>query len=345
MADLHRRYAFLLGRVDASAIVLIDNLDRCNADYVVDLLEGLQTLLRHPGSTQRRFVTFVVAADRDWLCHSFLQRYPKFASTGRQPGRLFGQPFLDKVFDLQAGLPAIPAGLAISPAEQREADALFASASCEMGVREILDRHTHSGLTPGGQAQRQQALRIAAVTKIGQIELGSTKLVCEVSAQGQCDDTHKALTQLAQQLDAGAAMSNRLDTAYCVQRTRLLLGGHAIDAEGGAIWRLGLWSILAATWPLLANHLAANPDDIDALRDGDDPSIPGDDVSPHSMHDASLVAEDLRAVFRNRAARQLAGGPDAFRLTAHHIRQYATTGTLADWVGPASDLPAQAAAA
>jgi KAP family P-loop domain len=57
-----------------SIIVLIDNLDRCRADYVVEMLEGIQTLLRNPRAATRwslrrpprperfPFIAFVVRA-------------------------------------------------------------------------------------------------------------------------------------------------------------------------------------------------------------------------------------------------------------------------------------------
>src|SRR4051794_37675460 len=44
MADLVRRYRFLVRRANTPIVVLIDNLDRCQAAYVVAMLEGIQTL-------------------------------------------------------------------------------------------------------------------------------------------------------------------------------------------------------------------------------------------------------------------------------------------------------------
>jgi KAP family P-loop domain len=55
MEDLLRRYAFLIRSTKTGMIVLIDNLDRCHAEYVVEMLEGIQTLLRTcPSQTARR---------------------------------------------------------------------------------------------------------------------------------------------------------------------------------------------------------------------------------------------------------------------------------------------------
>ena len=75
MAELERRYAFLVRSAGTPVAIEIDNLDRCRAEYVVELLEGIQTLLRDPqASRDLPRVAFVVAADREWLCDSYVTR-------------------------------------------------------------------------------------------------------------------------------------------------------------------------------------------------------------------------------------------------------------------------------
>jgi hypothetical protein len=113
MADLLRRYAFLVRSARSPIIVLIDNLDRCRAEYVVEMLEGIQTILRHPQarkpmSLQRQpcpLIAFVVAADRGWLCDSYLHAYKDFEHSAHEPGRPFGLMFVDKIFDLTLHIP------------------------------------------------------------------------------------------------------------------------------------------------------------------------------------------------------------------------------------------------
>jgi hypothetical protein len=82
-------------------VIYIDDLDRCTSDYVVELLEGIQTLLReHP------FV-YIIASDRQWICSSFEKVYADFGGSIGEPGRPLGYLFLDKVFQLTASLPQI----------------------------------------------------------------------------------------------------------------------------------------------------------------------------------------------------------------------------------------------
>ena len=165
-----QRYAFLLRTVDSPVLVLGDNLDRCHADYVVDLLEGLQTLLRHPEAdgSELNFVAFIIAADRDWLCHSFLQKYRDCESTARRPGRMFGQGFLEQVLDLEARLPSIPAALtlsardcaALSEDEQADIAQQFRALGTERAVRELVRSAESSQVQPGRAAQPRQVYRI-----------------------------------------------------------------------------------------------------------------------------------------------------------------------------------------
>jgi len=94
--DLHRRTA-----------IFIDDLDRCRADYVVDLLEGVQTTLRDAP------VVFVVAADRHWLYDAYAHAYGDYLKTSIDPGRPLGHLFLEKTFQLSTSVPKI------SPDDQR----------------------------------------------------------------------------------------------------------------------------------------------------------------------------------------------------------------------------------
>jgi hypothetical protein len=221
MSDLRRRYTFLLKSAGTPVLVLIDELDRCRADYVVDLLEGLQTLLRHPQAADDGlpYVSFVVAADRAWLCQSFLQRYKDFEYTARQPGRPFGQGFLEKVFDLELRLPLIPAKLTLDldfdDAQRGVDSAALATARDELAIRrhvcaaeaEAAGRRCDSPPPP------LQSVRIAAVRQLGQLELEIGASVCPASSQFQCLDTVRILADLVGCLDAGASMIGKLDAA------------------------------------------------------------------------------------------------------------------------------------
>jgi hypothetical protein len=69
MATLRDRFNRLVRDIDRPMAIFVDDLDRCRADYVVDLLEGVQTTFREAP------VAFVVAADRYWLYDAYAKVY------------------------------------------------------------------------------------------------------------------------------------------------------------------------------------------------------------------------------------------------------------------------------
>src|SRR6185503_6453552 len=91
----------LVEAIERPLVVFIDDLDRCDGSYVIALLEGIQTLFRS------RPVTYVIAADRKWICSCFEKRYSDFAKTIGEPGRPLGYLFLDKVFQVSAAVPRL----------------------------------------------------------------------------------------------------------------------------------------------------------------------------------------------------------------------------------------------
>ncbi len=87
--------------VEAPIGIFIDDLDRCNADFVVDLLEGVQTAFRHEN------VVYVVAADKNWIKAAFETRYESFAPKVSKPGQPLGYLFLEKIFQMSVPVPGI----------------------------------------------------------------------------------------------------------------------------------------------------------------------------------------------------------------------------------------------
>jgi hypothetical protein len=307
MADLVQRYGFLVNTAGTPIVMLIDNLDRCRADYVVELLEGIQTLLRVPPKGERYtpLVAFVVAGDEAWLCDSYLQVYDKFAASSHEPGRPFGQGFLDKIFDVSLRLPTVPSSATVTrPVQDSSA---FDSCDTELAVREKLSR------LEGDQAPKFD-LRIEAVGRLGELEVKS-KL-------RQCGDTGKALRALRVAADLGPIVDKRLETGYCVQRTSQLLGGHTVDHEKQPIARLGLWTTLSIRWPALAAYLAKHPDAVEAMRDARRPEHVPDALAP---------------AFEDSAAVRLAHGFEGVALSPDDIRRYTTPIPTAQRAAPETD--------
>jgi hypothetical protein len=322
MEDLLRRYSFLVRSAGTSIIVLIDNLDRCRADYVVEMLEGIQTLLRNPRAATRwslrrpprpercPFIAFVVAADREWLCNSYLHVYQEFEATSREPGRPFGLVFLDKIFDVALRVPTVPAAIGTSPPGRVDGQVgpdPFRECTDELQVRATL-RAAENARAPEGSGNGEvpppvPLLRRQAVMQFAEIELKPA----ESGERPQCWDTARHLDQVLAELDPGPAVQRQLATAYCVKRSTQLLAGHAVDADKNAIYRLALWTILDLKWPLLADHLRRRPQDLEHL---------GNETGP-----AGIDAE-LERVFTDPVAHRLADGFGGVKLCGKDIIRF-----------------------
>jgi hypothetical protein len=289
MAAVQRRYAFLVRSAQTPLAVVVDHLDRCSAPYVVELLEGIQTMLKDltaSGATANRPVAFIVPAERTWLCESYAAVYAEFSESARVPGRPFGLNFVDRVFEDAIQLPSAYAPWAMVPASARQRSAL-AECHSEPAVRRLLDRSRGAGW------------RMAAVERLGQIDVDAVNGLCGAADAG--------LSEVVARVDASNVPMTRLRTAYCVHRTAQLVGGHEIDAGPHAVHLLGLWTLLNLRWPVLARHLARHPDHVDALRAGRVPQG---------------LDEELRAVFEAGEAGAVADGWPGTSLDGREVRRF-----------------------
>jgi hypothetical protein len=306
MADLQARYSFLLRSARGPVVVLIDNLDRCHATYVVELLEGIQTLLKHrPEARGEPLVAFIVAADETWLCSSFVEHYDDLARSSAEPGRPDGLDFLDKVFDYAIRLPTVPAMISRPSSAEADRQCSLAEerveqATEEIEIRRIVVEAERASAGGDGMPLPLQDLRLAAVSTLGELE--------DLFGGSSCADTTWQLEEMVARFDAAGAVRSRLHAGYCVQRTAQLLGGHEIDHDEHAIRRLALWTILKLRWPLVAAHLSAHPEDVECLRKQ---TAPLD------------CPEHLAPVFRSPCASQVAlGWPGVVELTEEVVRRY-----------------------
>jgi hypothetical protein len=253
-------------------LVVVDDLDRCRPGFVVELLEGIQTLFREVP------VAYVVAADREWLANSYAAEYTSFEGAFDRPGRPLGYLFLEKTFQMTIPVPALSPDTRdgywrrlIRPEDlddggqldgaRAEAAEIFGQLETEEEVREELARNP--GTTPAEQRARVEA---AAV------QLATPKL--ERAAE-------HVLQPFRPLLDANPRAMKRLVNAYGVARGIELLSHHSLRWDKQAQHQTALWTILSLRWPRLAEYLAGNPDA--AERIGADGAVPGDlptDLAP-----------------------------------------------------------------
>jgi hypothetical protein len=277
----------LVKAIRRPVVVFVDDLDRCEHQYVIELLEGIQTLFRAAP------VTYVVAADRKWICTSFEQAYETFGYTIGEPGRPLGYLFLDKMFQVSASIPRL------SPETQRRywQGLLRAAASTDPKALEktrkqaeaeaqekVKDAHTQEELDAKIAEVRhdpvqEQAMRAAAAKQI-------------TSGEAQRQTEHR-LQRFADLLEPNPRAMKRLVNAYGLHQATHFLEDRRVSPEA-----LARWTIIELRWPLLADVLAARPQSVVDMANGQAPV-------------AGSFPHDIEGLFSDEAVRSVLVGDRA----------------------------------
>jgi len=245
VSEYHR---FLIDWLNKPVVVLIDDLDRCNAKYVVNLLEGLQTIFKGPP------VIYVVAADREWICRSFETIYSEFADDRKRSGKSFGHHFLEKTFQLSVSVPS--AGL--------NSLQIFWGKLLGVGIEDgkgndstISDDVVRQML--GELKTDEDIMRKLAETPANTLE-GRVLRRLSVRKLLSSDSINRSshlLLPFADLQDRNPRAMKRLINAFAIYRALAVTGGVEIEMD-----KLGLWTVLSFRWPELAGHLAVWPEHV-----------------------------------------------------------------------------------
>jgi hypothetical protein len=243
-------FAQLVEWLEGPLAIIIDDLDRCKPPFVVELLEGIQTLFRDVP------VAYIVAADREWLAASYSAEYNSFDGAFDEPGRPLGYLFLEKTFQMTLPVPAMNAEtrdtywrqlIRPRPPDDRAgldkaraaAAKIFQALRTEEEVRRELARNP--GDTPAEQRARLEAAAI---------QLATPKL--EQAAE-------HVLQPFRPLLETNPRAMKRLVNAYGLARGVELLSRHTLGGDKLAQHRTALWTVLSLRWPRLAEYLATHP--------------------------------------------------------------------------------------
>lgn len=266
--------------IDRNVVVLVDDLDRCKAPYVVELLEGIQTLFREIP------VAYVVAADRDWLSDSYASEYRKFVSAADEPGRPLGYLFLEKTFQISATLP--PAGGQLPAYWKR----LLHSASLPT-ENELEEARVEAQSERAGKSPHEYRASVASDpgSTPAQIQARRETVAVELASERAAHEAAHALQPFGDLLgaDPNPRAMKRLVNAYGIARGAETLRGHNVRGDLVEEQRTALWTILSLRWPKLADHLAKHPDDVTAIGNGKAPPDVPRDLRP-LFNDEDVVA-------------------------------------------------------
>ncbi len=94
-----RHFANAIRQYGRPILVIVDDLDRCDPKYVVELVRGMLTIFRSPR------VVFVLLGDKSWIETSFAKVYKEMADAYKDDKSTFGGRFAEKAIQLSFILP------------------------------------------------------------------------------------------------------------------------------------------------------------------------------------------------------------------------------------------------
>lgn len=293
MHEICKHFTALVRRVRENRrriVIFIDDLDRCQSAYVVELLEGVQTVFR------RAPVIFVVAADRRWLNACFEEVYDKLRPSVHEPGKPLGTLFLEKTFQMSVSVPGISAQL--KDAFWRHLIKVEARRSGEADVERMQE------LVNSAPSERA-LIRMVEESRDRPYEEQRTmrKLAVERLADpGLIERTEHALRPLAPLLEPNPRSMKRLVNAYSAYRALALLS--EVDIRQGPLAR---WTILSLRWPSLADYLEEHPEQVEQIGAQPPQGVP----------------RQLQALFADPEVRQVALGDEHTRIDRGIVEQCA----------------------
>jgi hypothetical protein len=231
-------------KIDNPVIVFIDDLDRCDRIYLVNLLESTQNLLNHGK------VFYVIAADQRWLFAAFEETYKEFKDSIKEPGKKIGYLFLEKLFQLSISIPNIS-----DEARGIYLDYLLGNEYKMEDMRAQI-RQELAGI----QNEQELINKVQSQTPgtIDKVVMREVAVAQSASMEIEHATVH-FLRNFAHLMEPNPRAMKRLVTFYGVLRAMAILNDESIVSDLNKRNQLALWAILRMRWPLLADYLEEYP--------------------------------------------------------------------------------------
>ncbi len=286
-------------------VVIVDDIDRCNPQFVVELLRGMQIILKSPR------VVYLLLGDRNWIEQSFSEVHKAMKDLSVGPEHSLGGRFVEKSIQLSLILPGI------SFEDKSEY------------VRRILNVDGNGAAAPAGteSANRLADIHedleaISAVKDPVRRDAGASTLRRSIESDAALDDDQRKAAQ--REIDVTLAMRSAVDESLqqATQHRLVPIAGvlpanprqikRIINAvaflqeiariaegiqPGSKEWcNMALWVVVMTEWPRSWAKMSHYPRLIDRLRN---PSLQDTDGLPEQKLMASwlkTIREDVGLV-------------------------------------------------
>lgn len=100
-ARFRSHFAQMMEQIQRPVLVIIDDVDRCEPQFIVEMTRGLQTILTSPR------VVYLLLGDRNWIEQAFEICHKDMKDINVGPEHTFGGRFVEKAIQLSFVLPGI----------------------------------------------------------------------------------------------------------------------------------------------------------------------------------------------------------------------------------------------
>ena len=246
MQTIKTHFENLVSNVNNSGFevaVFIDDLDRCDRKYTIELLEGIQTLFKD------KRVLYVVAGDKDWIATCFEKNYAEFSDVVGNNKKL-GELFLEKAFQLSIRLPQMS-----GTSKKKYWDFILGNKTLEKEkvsdeVREEIKRKVKIMDIAGDKSGMNQLDDLE--TEFNATEAEISDVMLEVLDENQADIKH-LLTEHHTLIEANPRAIIRLANEYTMFRN--ILWAERIQFNSDILFR---WIILESSFPIITSQISNN---------------------------------------------------------------------------------------
>lgn len=343
-ARFRAHFARTIARVNRPVMVVIDDLDRCRPEFVVDLVRGIQTLLRSPR------VVFVILGDRDWIERAFEAHHAAMKEVDVGPEQSFGARFVEKAIQMSFILPALgperqraylrrvllgeraairktaPAMTAAEMARLNEAvDRELEDADVDPFDSATLVARVHRAVEVPGEGKPKADVPKAEVAERVNERLAGRVIV---STDFETEVIHQ-IEPLSPYFPANPRQIKRIVNAITLYNSvAVALQRPGLVPNETFRAQLALWVIIMTEWPKTWRLLASFPELIDLLREPDPRKVVRKPALPlPGSPEATLAA--LEPILADRNLMSLITGIDATGEPSHppldtrHVRTLA----------------------
>lgn len=263
LRPLTRRYEELISEITRPVAVFIDDLDRCDPEFVVELIQSIQTLFR------KAPVAYVVAADRNWVCTSYEKAYADFVDRIREPGRPLGHLFLEKIFQLSISVPTLSRSI-----QKEYWDRLLLSGGAEERSNVEHMRMTHRETLAKLHSDQDVRQHLDSIADVVERRVAGGLAFSRLQDEDLRKQREHFLQGYSDIVEPNPRAMKRLLNAYGFKLGFEMMGGVSTSPDS-----LVRWTIMELRWPLLAEYLAKHPDKIDSVCNGPAPEDLDDDLA------------------------------------------------------------------